>query len=70
MKSEVVNGELKEGGDVEQPLRFVKEGEEGKVYRLQKALYGLKHAPRAWYSRLDAFFTENHFDKSENEPTL
>ena len=33
-------------------------------------MYRLKQAPRAWYNRLDAFFSQNHFDKSENEPTL
>lgn len=35
-----------------QPVGFEKKGEEHKVYKLLKALYGLRQAPRAWYSRL------------------
>ena len=34
---------------VEQPARFVVQGEEDKVYLLKKALYGLKQTPRALY---------------------
>lgn len=47
VKSAFLNGDLQEEVFVEQPLGFVKDGEEGKVYKLQKALYGLKQAPRA-----------------------
>ena len=45
-------------------------GQEHKVYRLKKALYGLKKAPRAWYSRIDSYLTENGFHRSESEPIL
>ena len=38
--------------------------------RLKKALYGLKKAPRAWYSRIDSYLLENGFEKCEGEPTL
>ena len=31
------------------------------VYRLNKKLYGLKKAPRAWYSRLDQYPIKNGF---------
>ena len=37
---------------------------------LKKALYGLKKAPRSWYSRIDSYLTENGFHKSESEPKL
>lgn len=30
----------------------------------------MKQAPRAWYSKIDSFFQENGFKRSENEPTL
>lgn len=70
VKSAFLNGELQEEVFVEQPLDFVKDGEEGKVYKLQKALYGLRQASRAWYTKIDSFFRQNQFERSENEPTL
>lgn len=42
VKSAFLYGELKEVVYVDQPEGFVKKGEEDKVYRLNKALYGLK----------------------------
>ena len=30
----------------------------------------MKQAPRAWYSRIDSYLTENGFNISESEPTL
>lgn len=44
-------------------------GKEDKVYMLRKALYGLKQAPRTWYIKIDMFFQENGFERSENEHT-
>jgi len=45
-------------------------GQEAKVLRLKKALYGLNQAPRAWYNRIDQYFTNQGFRKSKSEPTL
>ena len=47
VKSAFLNGDLNEEVYVEQPLGFVKRGNEHKVLRLKKALYGLYQAPRA-----------------------
>jgi hypothetical protein len=55
---------------IEQPQRFVIQGEKEKVYKLIKVLYGLKQAPRAWYSYIDNYFNESGFNRSKNEPTL
>nr|GEX95946.1 retrovirus-related Pol polyprotein from transposon TNT 1-94 [Tanacetum cinerariifolium] len=33
------------------------------VYKLRKALYCLKQAPRAWYDKLSSFLIEHHFTK-------
>ncbi|GJT00348.1 retrovirus-related pol polyprotein from transposon TNT 1-94 [Tanacetum coccineum] len=33
------------------------------VYRLKKALYGFKEAPRAWYDKLSSFLIKHHFTK-------
>ncbi|GJS52720.1 retrovirus-related pol polyprotein from transposon TNT 1-94 [Tanacetum coccineum] len=40
------------------------------VYRLKKALYGLKHAPRAWYNKLSRFLMSTGFSKGVVDPTL
>ena len=45
VKSAFLNGELTEVVHVRQPPGFVVAGEENKVLRLQKALYGLCQAP-------------------------
>jgi len=42
VKSAFLNGDLKEEVYVQQPPGFAVPGEEGKVYRLRKALYGLR----------------------------
>jgi Reverse transcriptase (RNA-dependent DNA polymerase) len=55
---------------VEQPQGFEIEGEKEKIYKLRKALYGLKKALRAWYGNIDAYFTEKGFKRSPIEPTL
>ena len=40
------------------------------VYRLFKALYGLKKSPRAWYDILSQFLIENHFTRGMIDKTL
>jgi hypothetical protein len=37
---------------------------------LKKALYGLEHAPRAWYSRLDKYLQQQGFRKSNANKNL
>ena len=55
VKSAFLNGELLEKVYVTQPVGFDKKNEEHNVYRLLKALYGLRQAPRAWYSWLNKY---------------
>ena len=50
VKSALLNGELEEEVYMEQPKGFHLSEVENCVYRLKKALYGLKKAPQAWYS--------------------
>jgi hypothetical protein len=47
VKSALLNGDLKEEVYMHQPPGFAIPGKEGKVLRLRKTLYGLRHAPRA-----------------------
>nr|GFB52886.1 Gag-Pol polyprotein [Tanacetum cinerariifolium] len=50
VKTAFFNGPLKEEVYVAQPDGFVDPDHPEKVYRIRKALYGLKKAPRAWTS--------------------
>nr|GEU78439.1 hypothetical protein [Tanacetum cinerariifolium] len=63
VKTEFLNGPLKEEVYVVQPDGFVDPNHPEKVYRLRKALYGLKQAPRAWYDELSKFLTSKGFTK-------
>lgn len=40
------------------------------MYKLKKALYGMKQAPRAWYTRIDGYLKSVGFQRSVSEPTL
>ncbi|KAL0546984.1 hypothetical protein IC582_016904 [Cucumis melo] len=70
VESTFLHGELQEKVFVDQPLGYVKVKDEHKVYRLKKALYRLNQAPRAWYSRINAYFTKEGFKKCPYEHTL
>nr|GEX99840.1 copia protein [Tanacetum cinerariifolium] len=48
IKTEFLNGELKEEAYVSQPEGFVDQDNPSHVYMLKKARYGLKQAPREW----------------------
>jgi len=54
VKSAFLNSDLAEVVYVEQPPGYVVRGKERKVYKLHKALYGLRQAPRAWNAKLDS----------------
>nr|GEW09538.1 retrovirus-related Pol polyprotein from transposon TNT 1-94 [Tanacetum cinerariifolium] len=40
------------------------------VYKLKKALYSLKQAPRAWYDMMSSFLISQQFSKGVVDPTL
>ncbi|GJS51906.1 retrovirus-related pol polyprotein from transposon TNT 1-94 [Tanacetum coccineum] len=63
VKTSFLNGSLKEEVYVSQPNGFVNPDFLDHVYRLKKALYGFKQAPRAWYDKLSSFLIEHHFTK-------
>ncbi|GJT61140.1 copia protein [Tanacetum coccineum] len=70
VKTVFLNGELNEEVYINQPKGFVDPDHPTHVYRLKKALYGLKHAPRAWYNKLSRFLIANKFSKGVVDPTL
>jgi hypothetical protein len=47
-----LNGILQEEVYVHQPKGFLNPHYPQHVYKLKKALYGIKQSPRAWYERL------------------
>lgn len=70
VKSAFLNGELRKEVYVCQPEGFVTEGEENKVYRLTKALYGLWQATRAWNVWLNGSLKQLGFERCPQEEAL
>ena len=70
VKSAFLNGELKEVVYLSQLEEFVKSGEEHLVCKLKKTLYGLKHAPRSWYEKIDSLFLQQGFMRRKIDPKL
>ncbi|GJV30905.1 retrovirus-related pol polyprotein from transposon TNT 1-94 [Tanacetum coccineum] len=70
VKTAFLNGELKEEVYVSQLEGFVDPDHPIHVYHLQKALYGLKKAPRVWYDTLSWFLLDNKFSKGVVDLTL
>lgn len=55
---------------MEQPKDYEVKGAERKVYKLLKALYELKQAPRAWFSKIESFFINEGFERCLSDHTL
>jgi hypothetical protein len=70
VKSAFLNGPIKEEVYVEQPPDFEDGEYPTHVYKLSKALYRLKQAPRAWYECLRDFLIPNGFKVGKVDPTL
>nr|GEV84198.1 copia protein [Tanacetum cinerariifolium] len=70
VKTVILNGELNEEVYVSQLEGFVDPDHPTYVYRLKKAMYGLKQAHRAWYDTLLRFFLDNKFTKGVVDLTL
>ena len=61
VKSAFLNGFINEEAYVTQPFGFEEHKLPGHVYKLKKALYGLKKAPRQWYERLSNFLLSKNY---------
>jgi hypothetical protein len=42
----------------------------GKVFRLKKSLYGLRHSPRKWFLHLKEKFAQVGFNQSEYDACI
>jgi hypothetical protein len=70
VKSAFLNDYINEEVYVEQPLGFKDDKKPNHVYKLKKALYSLKQAPRAWYERLRDFLLSKGFIMGKVDTTL
>ncbi|GJX75170.1 putative ribonuclease H-like domain-containing protein [Tanacetum coccineum] len=70
VKSAFLYGTIEEEVYVCQPLGFVDPAFPDKVYKVEKALYGLHQAPRAWYKTLSTYLLENGFHRGQIDKTL
>jgi hypothetical protein len=55
---------------IEQPEGFQLSQDEDCVYKFKKALYGIKHAPKTWYSRLNKYLQQAGFIKGNADNNL
>ena len=70
IKFAFLNGLLNEEVYVAQPLGFEDINYPDHVYKLKRALYGIKQALRAWYERLRNFLLEKGFSCGNVDNTL
>ncbi|WVZ69789.1 hypothetical protein U9M48_018520 [Paspalum notatum var. saurae] len=70
VKSAFPNGFIEEEVYVRQPPGFESARFPDRVYKLRKALYGPKQAPRAWYARLKSFLLKSGFVMGSVDKTL
>ncbi len=70
VKTTFLNGVIEEEVYVEKPEGFETHEKRTHLCRLKKALYGFKHAPRAWYGQIDSYLQQLGFIKSDVDPNL
>ncbi|GJV53677.1 putative ribonuclease H-like domain-containing protein [Tanacetum coccineum] len=68
VKSAFLYGKIKEEVYVCQPPGFEDPDFSDRVYKVEKALYGLHQAPRAWYKTLATYLLENSDVKTASTP--
>nr|GFB10049.1 copia protein [Tanacetum cinerariifolium] len=65
VKSAFLYGTINEEVYVLQPPRFQDLEFPSKVYKVEKAMYGLQQAPRAWYGTLSKYMLKNGFQRGD-----
>nr|GEV05076.1 putative ribonuclease H-like domain-containing protein [Tanacetum cinerariifolium] len=70
VKSAFLYGTIDEEVYVMQPPGFQDPTYPAKVYKVEKAMYGLHQAPRAWYGTLSKYLLKNGFQRGTIDQTL
>ncbi|GJS00496.1 putative ribonuclease H-like domain-containing protein [Tanacetum coccineum] len=70
VKSAFLYGKIEEEVYVCQPPGFEDPEFPDRVYKVEKALYGLHQAPRAWYETLSTYLLDNGFQRGQIDKTL
>ncbi|GJR48634.1 putative ribonuclease H-like domain-containing protein [Tanacetum coccineum] len=70
VKSDFLYEKIEEEVYVCQPLRFEDPDFHDRVYKVEKAIYGLHQAPRAWYKTLSTYLLENRFQRGQIDKPL
>ncbi|GJX36153.1 uncharacterized mitochondrial protein-like protein [Tanacetum coccineum] len=70
VKSVFLYGKIEEEVYVYQPPGFKDSDFPDRVYKVEKALYGLHQAPRAWYETLSTYLLDNEFQRGKIDKTL
>ncbi|GJW60208.1 putative ribonuclease H-like domain-containing protein [Tanacetum coccineum] len=70
VKSAFLYGKIEEEVYVCQPPGFEDLDFPDRVYKVEKALYGLHQAPRAWYETLSTYLLDNEFQRGKIDKIL
>ncbi|GJR67578.1 retrovirus-related pol polyprotein from transposon TNT 1-94 [Tanacetum coccineum] len=70
VKSAFLYGKIEEGVYVYQPLGYEDPDFPDRVYKVEKTLYGLHQAHRAWYETLSTYLLDNGFQRGKIDKTL
>ncbi|GKA69812.1 putative ribonuclease H-like domain-containing protein [Tanacetum coccineum] len=70
LKSAFLYGKIKKEEYVCQPPGFEDPNFPDRVYKIEKALYGLHQAPKAWYETLSTYLLDNGFQRGKIDKTL
>ena len=68
VKSAFIHGDIHEEISMKHPEGYISDAT--LVCKLHKSLYGLKHAPRSWYAKMDAFLLSQKFQRCKSDPNV
>ena len=70
VRTAFLNGNLDESIYMIQPEGFTAQGQEQKVCKLQRSIYGLKQASWSWNIRFDTTIKSYNFEQNVDEPCV